>query len=150
MWHSSAGEQGAGAALGPKPGVVRIRAIHRNVERERDVPFEHRGVVWQQVRDPWIDDRLANAFKDTGPGQELLAERRLRSVAKRDESQTLARRTPESRREKRDVVVDRALRNRQRGHICQLQPGIPQLKQCTEHPLLIGARLGGRLVPTID
>lgn len=123
-------------------------AIHRNVKR--DVPFEHRHVVWQQVADPWIDERLADLLKDTGPCQELLTEGRLACVAERDQTQALARRAPEARRQERDVVVHGALRNRQRGHIRQLQPGILQLKQRAEHPLLVGPRLGRRFVPTID
>ena len=92
MRNSSAGEQCATAALGPEPGVVRIGAEQRDIERQRDVPLKRGRVVWHEARDLRIGKRTPDLLEHMGPFQQLLAKGPGSVVPQVDESQTLPRR----------------------------------------------------------
>jgi hypothetical protein len=91
-WDPRFREQRAPAALGPKPGLIRIGTVQRNTERERDVPLDSCRVVRHEVRGLRICERAADPFEHIGAFEQFFAQGPLAPVIERDEPQTIPRR----------------------------------------------------------
>lgn len=144
------GEEGPAAALRAEAGVAGIGAVHGDAEGDREVALELDRVVRDEVAEVGRRDRPADALEQARPVEELAAERASAAVACRDQRQARPGAGAQAPGQQREVVVDDLRGHRRGGDVGHAQRGIAELEQRAQEPLLVGLRLGGRLVPLVD
>ena len=146
MLHPALGEEAAAARLGAEREEFRIRAVHGDAEREREVSLELRRVVRDEVSAIRIGNQLANASQDSRSLEQLLGQRLQRAVERRDEVEALARVRRDHARQQVEVVVDDAGADGLRGHVDEPGARLAQQEQQEQEALLVclEGRGGGR------
>ena len=148
MRHALLGEQPTATGLRPEVEVLRVGAVHRDPERQREVALEFGRVVRDEVRALRIDDQLADAPDQPRTLEDLLSQRPRRAVERRHEEKPLPRMRGDHARQQVEVVVDDARQDRQGGDVDEPGPRLPEQEQQEEKAFLVG--LHGRAAPVAD
>src|SRR5262245_37170956 len=126
MWHTLLSEDAATATLRSQPKGLRVGAVHRDSQLQRQITLQGGCVVWHQVRPLKINNQRANVFDQTRPFEQLEAQWPRRRIKRRDQKQALSRVTRNYSRQQIEVIVDDVRVNHLRGHINQASARLPQ------------------------
>jgi len=109
------GEQSPAARLRAIVEEPRVGPVHRDIERERQVTLQLRGVEGDEVRAIAIGDQPADAAEQARPREQLLGQRAGGAVERGDEKEAPPCMRGDHAGQKVEVVVDDAGVDRLRG-----------------------------------
>ena len=135
--HAHLGEEPARAAFGSERGELRVGAIHRHAESERQIAFERRRREGNEVSAVRITRERADLVDEARTLEELRRQGRRPAVVRAHEVKPSARMARDDARKQPEVIVDNARLDRLRGDVDDLRVRLAKEEKKEEVALLI-------------